>query len=204
MATSAALLFFRKILGLAESGKLTLYPTDTQSRTLETDAEAALNSLMAARPGDTAGGHAASGALGEYHALILSSAGSLITNNNGTTATTSPGAVALTTATAANVLALSLGAGDWDVEANVHLAASSATVTARIVGLGATTATLPTDGSEAYNSAHLTTTSETDSIALTRQRFSLAAPATVYLVAKCTFSAGTMAAFGRISARRVR
>lgn len=113
-------------------------------------------------------------------------------------------AVSLTTATAANVANVSLTAGDWDVEGNVNLALGSATVTAESAGISLTSATLPTDGSEVYSAVQLIVTSENDSITIPRKRVNVSTTTTVYLVAKATFSAGTVAAFGAITARRVR
>lgn len=113
-------------------------------------------------------------------------------------------AVSLTTATAANVTSISLTAGDWDVRGNVNFAGASSTVTARSGGLTATSATVPTDGTEVFAGGQTTTTSETTSVSVPSKRFSLASTTTIYLVGKATFSAGTMGEFGSISARRVR
>lgn len=110
----------------------------------------------------------------------------------------------LTTATAANVTSISLTAGDWDVEGNVNVTLGTATLTAQAAGISTTSATLPTDGSEVYSGLQLTTTNAVDSITLPRKRISVASTTTVYLVGRATFSAGTAAAFGAITARRVR
>lgn len=113
-------------------------------------------------------------------------------------------AVGLTTATAANIANIGLTAGDWDVEGSVHFAGSSATETQKSAGISTTTATIPTDGSEGYSGAQTTTTTTKDSITLSRKRLSLSGNTTVYLVGSATFSAGSVGAFGGISARRVR
>jgi hypothetical protein len=110
--------------------------------------------------------------------------------------------VSLTTATAANIVSISLTAGDWDVSGIVSYTASSATVTQKAAGISATSATLPTDGSEGYSGASQTTTTNIDSITLTRKQLLLAGTTTVYLVGKATFSAGTVGGFGVITARR--
>ena len=112
--------------------------------------------------------------------------------------------VALTTATEANVTSISLTAGDWDVEGNVNIAGATATYTQGQAAISTTTATLSTDGSEVYSGAGFTLLSVTDGITLPRKRISIAATTTVYLVAKATFSAGTMGSYGGITARRVR
>lgn len=113
-------------------------------------------------------------------------------------------AVSLTTTTATNITSISLTAGDWDVEGNVNFSASTATVTGTSAGISATSATLPTDGSEAYSGVQVTLLSETDSVTLPRKRIRIAGTTTVYLVGRSTFSAGTVVGFGAITARRVR
>jgi len=77
-------------------------------------------------------------------------------------------------------------------------------VTTRKASIFTTSATQASDGSEGNNGSKLTTTSSTDGITLPRKRLSLAATTTVYLVADSTFSAGTVSAYGVITARRVR
>ncbi len=132
--------------------------------------------------------NAASGYVGEYVSSLIASGS----------------AVSFTTATAANVTSISLTAGDWDVEGNVNFSETTSTVTARTSGISTTSATLPTNGSEAYCGVQSTVTSETNTITLPRKRISLASTTTVYLVGSATFSAGTCAGFGTITARRVR
>lgn len=112
--------------------------------------------------------------------------------------------VALTTATGANVTSLSLTAGDWDVSGNINFSASSATVTGTSGGITTTSATVPVDGTEVYSGVQVTLLSETDSVTIPRKRISIASTTTVYLVGKSTFSAGSVGAFGSITARRVR
>ena len=113
-------------------------------------------------------------------------------------------AVSLTTATAANVTSISLTAGDWDVGGNVNFNETTSTVTARTAGISSTSATLPNDGTEGYCGVQSTVTTESNTITLTRKRFSLSGTTTIYLVGSATFSAGTCAEFGAIYARRVR
>ncbi len=112
--------------------------------------------------------------------------------------------VALTTATAANVASISLTAGDWDVSGNINFAATAATTTATEGGISSASATLPSDGTEVYSGVIGTLASGTDGVTLPRKRFSLSGTTTVYLVGQSTFSAGTVGAFGGITARRVR
>jgi len=131
---------------------------------------------------------ASAGSVGEYVSSLIASGS----------------AVSLTTATPANVTSISLTAGDWDVEGWVNYDYGSATVTQSRAGINTTSATIPTDGSEAYSATQLTLTSSLGTISLTRKRISIASTTTVYLVSQATFSAGTASAFGGISARRVR
>lgn len=121
-----------------------------------------------------------------------------------TSAVVAGSAVSLTTATGANVTSISLTAGDWDVSGNVNFSASSATVTGTSGGVTSTSATVPTDGTEVYSGVQVTLLSETDSVTLPMKRFSLSGTTTVYLVAKSTFSAGSVGAFGSIVGRRRR
>jgi hypothetical protein len=113
-------------------------------------------------------------------------------------------AVSLTTATPANVANISLTAGDWDVEAQASFTASSATQTAAEAGISATSATLPTDGSEVYTGLQTTTTTDKNTVTMARKRVNITVTTAIYLVAQATFSAGSIGAFGAITARRVR
>jgi hypothetical protein len=110
----------------------------------------------------------------------------------------------LSNGTAANVTSISLTAGDWDVQGIVSFTETTSTVTARSAGISATSATVPTDGSEGYCGVQSTVTSETNSIMLQRKRIIVSTTTVVYLIAKASFSAGTCGGFGTINARRVR
>lgn len=117
-------------------------------------------------------------------------------------ATGSP--VSLSTATAANVTSISLTAGDWDVEGNINFTLTGATATAFAGGILSTTATLPTDGSEVASGVVTTAITGVNGITLPRKRLSLASTTTIYLVAKATFTLGTIGVWGGVTARRVR
>lgn len=132
--------------------------------------------------------NAPAGAVGEYVSSLIASGS----------------AVSLTNNTTVNITSISLTAGDWDVGGNVNFSETTSTVTARSAGTTSTSATVPTDGSEAFCGTQSTVTSETNSITLSRKRFSLSATTTVYLVGRASFSAGTCAGFGQITARRAR
>ena len=114
-------------------------------------------------------------------------------------------AVALTSGAAANVASVSLTAGDWDVTGMVTLKYTSATQSADgQAGLSGTSASLPGDSLRGYDNTRQTTTTSNASIALPPYNFPSSGSQTVYLAAQASFSAGTCAAFGRITARRVR
>ena len=116
-------------------------------------------------------------------------------------------AVALTTATPANVTSISLTAGDWDVTGTVAFNPAGTTTQTILTGaVSQTSATLPTiPGSGAYASLGLTFTVGVGSVLpLSTTRVSLAGTTTVYLVAQATFAVSTMGAFGFLGARRVR
>lgn len=130
------------------------------------------------------------------------------------TATVAVGsAVALTTATSANVTSLSLIPGDWDCSAQVvHNAAATTSITLLQVGISVTSATLPTQAGGSGVG--------TDPLAIWRQaagvpagalttavgpvRVSLTATTTIYLVANDTFTVSTMSAYGTLRCRRMR
>jgi hypothetical protein len=116
-------------------------------------------------------------------------------------------AIALTTATPANVTSISLTAGDWDVWGSVAFnPGASTTITVESGGIGITSATLPiSPGAGAYASVSATfTTGAGDTLPVGMTRLSLAAPTTVYLVAQASFAVSTMGAYGFIGARRRR
>lgn len=126
-------------------------------------------------------------------------------------------AVALTTATAANVTSLVLTAGDWEVYAACDHTWTGTTATIEVCGLSGTTATQPTQpggttgtltiGTEPLLSQSLTfgttVTGRFDQRVQTSVKVA-AGGGTLFLVATATFSAGTDAVFGTIRARRIR
>lgn len=113
-------------------------------------------------------------------------------------------ATSLATTVVSNVVSISLTAGDWDVSGNININETTSTVTERVGGVTSTIGTIPVDGSECYNGNLVTLLSGKNTISVPRKRFSLNATTTIYLVVKCTFSAGTEAAYGTIVARRIR
>ena len=147
-----------------------------------------LISKKAAKLGTATNDNASSGQIGEYISSTLATGSAL----------------SLTTATGLNIDTLSLTAGDWDVEGNININGSSATLTAFNGGITTSSITVPTDGTEVYSGVMTVVTSVVDGITIPRKRISIASTTNVYLVASATFSAGTVTGFGSISARRVR
>ena len=118
-------------------------------------------------------------------------------------------AVALTTATTANVATLALTAGDWDVWANImFIPAASTSITVLKGAISTTTATLPTapngGGYNEYASpAFVPTAAGAPSFQL-HMRQSLSATTNIFLVAQGTFTVAALTTYGFIGARRAR
>jgi hypothetical protein len=121
-------------------------------------------------------------------------------------------AVALTTATPANVTSIALTAGDWDVSGQIDFNLTGTTVTDMRGGPSLTSATLPTQpggaglGTDplAIDPSNFATITDVQTLDSGPVRLSIAATTTVFLVASATFSVGTVGAFGTIRARRMR
>lgn len=142
-----------------------------------------LQTLTGGIKGLVTGAPAAVGLVGEEVSAITSSA------------------VTLTTGTLANIVSLSLPAGDWEVDCNIQLINSS-NVTSRSFGVNGTSAVLPPSWNERYSTtANLT--AGTTNIAGVARRILLSTATTIYLVANIAF-AGTCTANGHIRAKRVR
>ena len=151
----------------------------------------------AALVGTTTNDNAAAGSIGEFiTATVLQGA-----------------AIGLVTATAKTVTSISLTAGDWDVWGGIAFLAANTTTLNNIVrgSLSPAANTLDTSGSFDrqfcyYNSGATIGNSSAGfvSFCVGPSRFSLAASASVFLIAFSDFLTNTMSAFGTISARRVR
>lgn len=117
-------------------------------------------------------------------------------------------AVALTTATAANVTSISLTAGDWDVWGNVWFnPAATTSITIYEGGINTTSATLPTApaaGARAKTIEAALVPNAIFGLFIGQRRISVASTTTVYLVAQATFTIDTLGGYGYIGARRVR
>lgn len=138
--------------------------------------------------GTTTNDSAAAGVVGEYKSSVVATGA----------------AVSLTTATVADVTSLALTPGDWDVEGVVDFNLTGATTTDWTAGLSATSATLGSQDQYASQPLVLTLHTDTYGMVTPKARISIAANTTIYMNAKATFSAGTVAAFGTLRARRVR
>lgn len=133
--------------------------------------------------GTTAGGNAAAGSVGEY-------------------ITSSVTGVSLTSNTFTNITSISLTAGDWDVSGAILLSGSASIITNAAGGANSTSATLGAAGTYfQYADASL---ASTIGLAIPTQRFSLSATTTIFLIAFAGFATGSVSAFGKISARRMR
>ena len=134
--------------------------------------------------GTTTNDDASAGNVGEYISSVIGFA--------------SP--ISLVNATPANITSISLTAGDWDVSGIAAFSASGATVT---YVNGSINSVSVTPNVLAFSRREGAIT-QMVSIAIAPLRFSLAATTTIYLVSNNSFSSGTLSAFGRIDARRVR
>ena len=110
--------------------------------------------------------------------------------------------VSLTTGTRADVVSISLTAGDWDVTGYVgYLPSGGASSTYQEGSISATSATIGSAGARTL--LKMTTTAQVE-FPLPTVRVSLSATTTYYLVTNNDFSGGTMKGTGIIRARRVR
>lgn len=112
-------------------------------------------------------------------------------------------AVALVTSVSKTVTSIPLTAGDWDVSATI--ASTVMNTTTEFTG----TVSLTTNTLSSTKQARIRVGTAGNLIgvfsgAIQTQRISLAAPASVYLVAQAVFASGSNSAYGTISARRVR
>lgn len=118
---------------------------------------------------------------------------------------TAANAVALTTATTANITNISLTPGDWDVTGVVGFdAAATTTSTYMQGGVSTTSATLGALGTYFSNPFAVATTAEDAIEVCPTVRLSLATTTTVYLVGKAGFAISTMTGFGHIRATRIK
>jgi hypothetical protein len=128
-----------------------------------------------------------------------------------TTTVAAASAIALATATPANVISIALTAGDWDVDGSVCFTLASTTTMGYLTGgLSTVSATLPLNNAGRATLVGAGTNATTDVttdpiVAPSRIRVnSASATTTVYLVAQAKFAVSTCKAYGTIYARRAR
>lgn len=116
-------------------------------------------------------------------------------------------AVALTTATPANVTTISLTAGDWDCWGGTWFSAGAIAVATQVIGgISQVSATLPVSPASGA-AAQFTLSFAINSVngfPVGMTRISLSGTTTIYLIAEATFGIGSISAYGYIGARRVR
>jgi hypothetical protein len=134
--------------------------------------------------GTTTNDNAAAGSVGEFVSSVVPA-----------------GPVALTSATTANITSISLTAGDWDVYGDVVYSPSIGPITVTNQGSSDTSVTF---GPVSTFSSETGSNLGFPSTPIPYRRFSLASTTTIYLVVNVTYSAGTLAGYGSIFARRAR
>lgn len=120
--------------------------------------------------------------------------------------------VSLTTATTANMTSISLTAGDWDCNVQMNFNVAGGTVADIRMGPSPTSATIATQpangvvGTDSLVISPLGLAGATGVYTLGNidVRISTASTVTIYATALANFSAGTVAVYGTIRARRVR
>jgi len=136
--------------------------------------------------------NAASGQYGEFSSTNLGSGS----------------AVALTTVTPANIISLTLGAGDWDVTGTLSFLFGATTSYTNLIGnWSATSATLSGILGSFFDyetAATVPTAGSDQSWTMPTTRFSLSGSTTIFLVAQGTFTVSTLKAYGAMRARRIR
>jgi hypothetical protein len=175
--------WFQNLLPKGSAGALLRY-TDTGS----IDAVSGV-------PGTTTNNNATAGDVGEFQVSTVATPGVSLSNN-----------------VTANVTSFSLTAGDWQLTAQVDFALTGVTSTVFQSGFSLTTGVLPTQpggsglGADPLliSASNFVTITATHGQVLKTTRLSIAAPTTVFLVTRLTFSVGTATAFGTLSARRMR
>jgi hypothetical protein len=139
--------------------------------------------------GTTAGGNATAGNVGEYVSASV----------------VQGSATALTSATPKTVTSISLTAGDWDVTGIGSITGAS-TGTEFDVAIGTTTNSMTGTvlGDTRCQTPTVSLAGADATLMIPAVRVSISSTTTYYLIVQETFTIGTPAAYGRISARRVR
>ena len=156
-----------------------------------------------------------------YWSKVPTKAGGQIGRNDGVVPTagtvgevisakvTSGSPVALTTATAVDVTFIDLTPGEWDIYGSVVFQGAAATGSIMKTAISTASGTIPSVNANAYASSLIpfaALTGDIQSLQVGPVRAPLdssSATYRYYLTVRSTFSAGTMAAFGQIQARRI-
>lgn len=205
------------VVWYAGSESLRFYNASTEVANLSSTGVLSLLSTTASTSTSTGAlviGNGTSGGLGVGGTIYAANLGGTSTNNNAASgcigeyasATTAYASkVSLTSNTAANIVSISLTAGDWDVQFNpVFTQDTSLTTSGVLAGVSSSSGVLPSGAAERAHSPSGPNGNSDLSIAPPVTRISLASTTTIYGVATGIFSAGTMSAYGFIRARRVR
>jgi hypothetical protein len=133
-----------------------------------------------------------------------SAASSILVGAHATIYIDSTGAVALTTATSADVTSVSLTAGSYEITGSVFFTGTSSSVNYCAAWSGLSSASLPTH--QYYNvfDARSGPLYSDPSTNIPIRFMDINATTTVYLSAQCTFGSGTVSAYGTINWLRVR
>lgn len=111
-------------------------------------------------------------------------------------------AIPLANNAVSNVTSLALPFnGTWMISGKVNFSTSTATTTGTAGAIAVTSATLPSDGSETFSGVQVTLISETDSLTPEASQIIVTTGTTnIYLVGRCSFSAGSVSAYGALRA----
>lgn len=112
--------------------------------------------------------------------------------------------LSLTDSIGADLASITLTPGDWNVEGSAVFTDGSATTTIRGAIITTTSASFIPDGTESYAGVTTTAPANATSSARTSKRLRVTVNTPIYLSVLASFSAGTISAYGQISARRVR
>lgn len=139
--------------------------------------------------GTTAANNANAGAVGEFLSVIVG-----------------PGApVSLTNAAMVNVASIVLTAGDWDCSGTIaYVFAATTSYTALAWGLTVVSGNVSDDSIIGRFGGPATVPNTLITFGVPTVRFSIAAPATIYLIGYAAFTVSTLTAHGAIRCRRVR
>jgi hypothetical protein len=178
---------FRVVDNADQSKKLAFQVSGVTTATTRTLTAPNLDGTIRLNAGTTTNDNAAAGDIGEFLSATVAD-------------------IAMTTGTAVTIASVSLTAGDWDVDMDVHCLGASATgFTQMIASLSATDNTLNTNTGfmTVLNMASYALNNERQTL-LVRNRVNIASTTTYYAVGRCTFSGGTIAGRASIRARRAR